>query len=106
MMTIDDLYPQVTEAILRAERLEDRDDPGMQTAYHEVSLIEEKIAELLPASDLEGAIARWGAVRAAVVAKDSARAQQLAERFLAEAGLPAQSRAEIRRLMAEAESAA
>lgn len=100
-MTIDDLYPQVTDAILRAERLEDRGDPGMQTAYHEVSLIEEKITELLPASDPEGALARCGAVRAALVAGNLTRAQQLSGRFLAEAGLPTETHAEIRRLIGE-----
>ncbi|NJL29944.1 MAG: hypothetical protein HC897_19640 [Thermoanaerobaculia bacterium] len=73
----------------------------MDPAYLEVTLIEEQIAELLPASNPEGALARWGAVRAAVVANENVRAHRLAERFLVEAGLPAEAHAEIQRLIKE-----
>lgn len=84
-MNLDFLYPLVTEAIRRAEILEDLHSPNARAAYAEVSLLEAKIAELLPASHPEGALARRGAVRAALAARELARAQQLAERFLAEA---------------------
>ena len=102
-MSLDFLYPLVTEAIRRAESLEDLGAPGALAAHLDVSLLEEKIAEILPASDPEGALARRGAVRAAVAARQLARAQQLAERYLAEVGTDASSRAEILRLVEQAE---
>lgn len=68
----------------RAERLEDLGAPEARSAYLEVSLLEEKIAELLPASDPEGAVARNGAVEAARAAGECARAEELAARYAAE----------------------
>lgn len=102
-MTREFLYPLVTEAIRRAEILEDLRAPGMYTAYSEVSLLEEKIAELLPASDPEGALARRGAVRAALAARERDRARQLAERFLAETDVDAGLQAGLRSLFEETE---
>jgi hypothetical protein len=55
-------------------------------AHRDVLLLEERIASLQPASNPEGAIARRGAVRAAIAAGDLSRARELAERFSAEAG--------------------
>lgn len=100
------LYPLVSEAIRRAETLEDLGASGARSAYLDVSLLEEKVAEVLPASDPEGALARRGAVRAALAAKDLARARQLAERFLAEVGCDTKLRAEILRLMDRADRSA
>jgi hypothetical protein len=97
-MDIEHLYPLVTEAIRRAEALEDLGAPGARSAHLDVSLLEEKIAAVLPASDPEGALARRGAVRAAVAAREVARARQLCERFLAEAGADPELRAELREL--------
>jgi hypothetical protein len=106
-MKIEELYPLVSEAIRRAETLEDLGAPGTCSAYQDVSLLEEKVAEILPASDPEGALARRGAVRAALAAKELARAQQLAERFLAEAGGDAaELRAELLRLSEQADRSA
>ncbi len=85
-MTVDLLYPLVSEAIRRAETLEDLQAPGAHAAYLDLSLLEERIADALPASDPEGGIARRGAVRAAIAAEDFARARDLVERFLAEVG--------------------
>lgn len=99
-MTVEDLYPLVSEAILRAETLEDLQAPGARAAYQDVSLLEEKVADALPVADPEGALARRGAVRAALTARDFARARQLAERFLAEAG----NDAELIRLSQQVES--
>src|SRR4029078_3347142 len=79
-MTLDFLYPLITEAIRRAETLEDLRGPGARSAHLDVALLEEEIAEVLPASDPEGALARRGAVRAALAAREIARAQQLAAR--------------------------
>jgi hypothetical protein len=102
-MSIEFLYPLITEAIRRAEVLEDLRAPGARSAHLDVSLLEEKIAEILPASDPEGGLARRGAVRAALAAKETVRAQQLAERFLAEAGSDAELRPELLQLLEQAE---
>lgn len=102
-MDIESLYPFVTEAIRRAEALEDLNDPGTPLAYLEVSNLEERIAEVLPASDPEGALARRGAVRAALAAKDLARARELAQRYLTESGADAELRSELLRLAEQAE---
>ena len=83
-MSIESLYPLVSEAIRRAEQLEDLGAPEACSAYLEVSRIEERIAELLPASDAEGALARDSAVQAALAAGDQTRAEELAARFAAE----------------------
>lgn len=83
-MSVEDLYPLVTEAIRRAETLEDLGAPGTAAAYLDLSLLEERVAAVLPASDPEGAVARRGAVRAALAAREFGRTRQLVERFLAE----------------------
>ncbi len=97
-MSIEFLYPLVSEAIRRAETLEDIGAPGAHSAYLDVSLLEEKISEAIPASDPEGALARRGAVRAALKAWELARVRQLAERFVTEAGEDVDLRAELLRL--------
>ena len=86
-MNIDTLYPLVTEAIRRAEALEDLHAPEARRAFSEVSRLEEHIASLLPLSDYEGVIARRGAVRAAINAHEFDRAQELAARFEGEDGV-------------------
>lgn len=102
-MSADLYYPLVTEAIRRAETLEDLRAPGTSAAYLDVSLLEEKIAETLPASDPEGAVARRGAVRAAVSAGDLERVRTLTERFLAEDEVDAELREELLDLARQAE---
>lgn len=96
-------YPLVTEAIRRAEILEDLKAPGTAAAYLDVSLLEEKIAEGLPASDPEGAVARRGAVRAALSARDVGRARELTVRFLAEDDVDNELREELVSLWKKAE---
>ncbi len=102
-MSIEFLYPLITEAIRRAETLEDLRAPGTRSAYVDVSLLEERVTEFLPASEPEGALARRGAVRAALAAGELSRAQQLAERFLAEDKCDAELRAELLQLLERAE---
>jgi len=102
-MSIEFLYPLVTEAIQRAETLEDLGAPGARQAQLDVSLLEEKIAELLPASAPEGALARRGAVRAALAAGEHDRARQLTEQFLAEAETDAGLRTDLLNLLEHAE---
>ncbi len=102
-MSIELLYPLLSEAIRRAETLEDLAAPGTRSAYLDVSLLEERVAEVLPAFDPEGALARRGAVRAALAAREFARAQQLVERFVAEAECDAALRAELLGLLEQAE---
>ncbi len=86
-MDITTLYPLVTEAIRRAEALEDISAPEARPAFLEVSRLEERIADLLPLADYEGVVARRGAVRAAINAHEFGRAQELATRFEAEDGI-------------------
>jgi hypothetical protein len=103
-MSMDELNERVTEAILRAEALEDQGASAeMRGAYLTVSFIEEEIAEATPPSGTEGAIARRGAVRAAIKAGVPARARDLAERYLAESS-PLALAEEIRRMKTDAET--
>jgi hypothetical protein len=102
-MSVEFLYPLITEAIRRAEVLDDLRAPGARSAHLDVSLLEEKIAETLPASDPEGALARRGAVRAALAARELVRAQKLVERFLAEDGANEDLQADLLQLLEQAE---
>lgn len=105
-MSIDTLNERVTEAILRAESLaasgpsSERDE-----AYAVVSACEEALAGRLRADDEEGAIARRGAVRAALKAGRPARAKELAERYASEAEAPAELVEELRRMGAQSQEA-
>lgn len=103
-MEIDSLYLLVTEAIVRAETLTDLGAPGAAAAHLDLSFLEEKIAGSLPASDPEGALARRGAVRAAVVAGHYGRAGNLGERFSSDPGATDQLRAELRELLRDSAS--
>ena len=83
--TLDELYASVTAAIFRAEAAEAEGDVGRAAdAQFDVSCLEEEIATKLPANDPEGEIARRGALRAALRARQHARAAELAERYLEE----------------------
>ena len=100
-MSVDLLHTLVSSAIWRAEQL---DDSGLETArsaWSEVSRWEEELAKIIPAKEVEGRIARRGAVRAALKAKDPARAQELVERYLAEDGIPKSLRTELRQMLEE-----
>jgi hypothetical protein len=104
-MSMDSLYERVTEAILRAERLEAEGPPfEANQAYLNVSFLEEEIAEALPPSDPEGGIARRGAVRAALTAGLPIRAKELADRYVAEAGVPPALAAELNEMARAAEA--
>lgn len=105
-MDIDTLYPLVTEAIRKAEALEERSDPAACQAFSEVSRLEEQIAHVVPLSDYEGVIARRGAVRAAIKAHQSARAMDLIARFEAETGVHDELAGDLSALKAEAISLA
>ena len=104
-MDIESLYPLVTEAIRRAEIFDDLNAPGARDAHRDVSLLEEQIATLLPASNTEGAIARRGAVRAAIAAGDFQRAEALAARFSADADTNKSLRRELGEMAKEASRA-
>jgi hypothetical protein len=91
----------VTGAIWRAEQLEERGVSSAPLAWAEVSRLEEELAAAVPASQAEGRIARRGAVRAALKARNYARAQALAERYLGEKGSPQSLREALREILAE-----
>jgi hypothetical protein len=101
-VSIETLYPKVTEAIMDAQELRAHGDPAASGAYLEVSRLEEQIAAILPASDMEGAVARRGAVRAASTAGDHERAIMLATRYAGEGDTPAILREELREIMERA----
>jgi len=102
-MSLDDLYQRVSAAILNADRLEDEGASRTKVRFAKlsVSFLEQEIAELLPASDPEGAIARRGAVRAALEAGVHARVRELVESYLDEAD--AELAAELNALVAQAD---
>lgn len=87
-MSTDALHSLVTSAIWRAEQLEEHGVGSAPLAWAEVSSLEEELAAALPVSQPEGRIARRGAVRAALKARDYARAQILLQRYLAEEDAP------------------
>jgi len=101
-MELNELNARVTEAILRAERLAAGSDQARE-AFREVGRIEESIAVLTPAHDLEGEIARLGAVTAALSAADPLRALWLVDLYLAE-GVSPEAAAKLDALRAEADT--
>lgn len=101
-MDLDTLYPLVTDAIRRAEVLDELHAPGARLAYLDVSILEERIASLLPGSQAEGAIARRGAITAAISAQQYDRAQDLVSRFSSEQALEAPLRSDLIKLRKEA----
>jgi hypothetical protein len=104
-METDELNTLVTEAIWRAEEL-DADDIAARQAWAEVSSIEEKLANALPASEPQGRIARRGAVQAALKAGDDVRAHALAARYLADEAAPESLKAALREILEQGSQAA
>jgi hypothetical protein len=96
IMETDTLNTLVTGAIWRAEQLEARGIRTASQAWTEVSSLEEELAKAHPVSESQGRIARRGAVRAALKAGDYARADALADGYLAEEGAPESLRASLR----------
>ena len=78
---LDMLNLLVTEAIFRAEGLARAGSADTASAYAEVSRYEDALAALHPADDVEGAVARAGAVTAALRAGQYDRARELAVRY-------------------------
>ncbi|HSK04037.1 MAG TPA: hypothetical protein VK932_22440 [Kofleriaceae bacterium] len=101
-MSLDELNRRVTNAIVRAESLPAGSREAWE-AFREVSALEESIALRLPPDDLEGEIARLGAVTAALSAGEPLRALQLAARFLAE-NLAPEVAEKLRQLVKEADA--
>jgi pyruvate-formate lyase-activating enzyme len=101
-MSLDELDRRVTNAIVRAESLPAGSRDSWE-AFHDVSALEESIATLVPPDDLEGEIARLGAVTAALSAGEPLRALQLAERFLTESLAP-EIAEKLRQLVKEADA--
>lgn len=105
-MDIDSLYLLVSDAILRAETLADLGAPGASAAQLDVSFLEERIAATVPASNPEGALARRGAVRAAVAAGDLGRANSLWIRFSADPNVDSDMELELSHLLTPGEDVA
>jgi hypothetical protein len=101
-LVIDRLYERVTSAIFTAEEAEARGDMvAARKAYLEVSFLEEDIGSRLDANDAEGAIARRGAITAALSADLPERALDIVHRYLREQ-LPAPLGVQLKLLQAEA----
>jgi hypothetical protein len=100
-MSTDSLHSLVTAAIWRAEQLEEHEISSAPLAWAEVASLEEQLAAALPASQPEGRIARRGAVRAALKARDYNRAQALAQRYLGEKDVPKNLRTALREILEE-----
>lgn len=97
----DTLNSLVSGAIWRAEQLEARGIASASQAWAEVSSLEGELSKLLPASESEGRIARRGAVRAALKARDYARAYTLTEDYSSEECAPRSLKAELNRIVQE-----
>lgn len=100
-MSTDSLYTLVTGAIWRAERLDEHKVSSAPLAWAEVSKLEEELSTALSPSQPEGRIARRGAVRAALKARDYGRAEDLTQRYLAEEEAPESMRAALREILEE-----
>jgi hypothetical protein len=101
--TLDELYGLVSFAIHRAERATAAGDAGLAAAtFLDASYLEEEIAERLPADGVEGAVARRGAVSAALNAQQYSRALEVAERYLADGQVSGALREKLVALLAEA----
>ena len=98
-METDELNMRVTGAIWRAEELEATNVTAAPPAWAEVSSIEEELAKAFPASDVQGKIARRGAVRAALKAGDPDRAHALANTYLAEETAPESLKTDLREIL-------
>lgn len=96
-MDTDTLHTLVSGAIWRAEQLEEHGLGSASLAWAEVSQLEEELAKALPLGEPEGRIARRGAVSAALKAGDYVRAQDLADRYTAEA--PKSLRTALRKML-------
>jgi hypothetical protein len=97
----DSLHSLVTSAIWRAEKLEEHGVSSTPMAWAEVASLEEELAAILPVSQPEGRIARRGAVRAALKARDYDHAQALTQRYLAERDTPKSLRLALQEILAE-----
>lgn len=103
MPALEHLYADVTEAIGKAELLEDSGATmAAAWAYFRVSTLEQAIADALDPDDEEGAAARRGAVTAALRAGLYVVARDLAERYLAEPNAPAHLREDMQPLLEQA----
>ena len=101
-MELDTLYMLVSEAIERAESLDDIGAPGAQAAHLDVSMVEDEIASLTSAAETEGRIARRGVVRHALAAGAYERATNAVSRFSAEAAADDSLRLELAELIQDA----
>lgn len=95
-MTLDELNLLVSQAIRRAELLDELGAPTVKEAWAEVSLIEEQLALRQEASTAGGYYARRGAVNAAFKAGNLDRAEMLMEYFDKEGPASVESLAQFR----------
>lgn len=97
---LDDLNEKVTTAILKAERFSTKRREG-QRAWSVVAGLEDRIALVTTPDSVEGYYARRGAVRAALVSGDKARARAFYFAYLRE-GISEKLKQELRQMLKEA----
>lgn len=100
-MDVKALHSLVSDAIWRAEQVQEDGLGSAATEWATVSSLEERLASAIPVSASEGRIARRGAVRAAFKAGDHARGRSLAEHYIAEEGAPASLEEALREILEE-----
>ncbi len=101
--TLQNLNARISEEIFFAGRAA-QGSMEAQSAYLRISALEEQIARLTAPDAVDGALARVGAVSAALRAGDWLRAARLVDEFMEDA--PADVAEELRALGREADDAA
>jgi hypothetical protein len=97
----DTVNSLVSAAIWRAEQLDATSMTASAQAWAEVSVLEEELAKMIPASESEGRIARRGAVRAALKAGDYGRAEVMARTYVGDDTAPRALKTALRQLLEE-----
>jgi hypothetical protein len=98
-MNVDDLNTLVSEAVRRAELLQDLGSPSARLAWTELSILEQQLAKLHAPTTAEGAFSRRGAVHAALMAHDTPAAERLAQQYCAEPEMYPELEASIKALI-------
>lgn len=104
--TVEDIYPDLSWAIHRARVAEARGERESAMAIQsDISRMEEEVAALLPADNMEGETARRGVLRAALVAMEHSRVLAMAAKYLAEEKLRPAVRRELETIRDAAKAA-
>lgn len=98
LLTLDELNTAVSLAIVKAEHLPDGSDET-KIAWLEVSRIEGEIAKVTHKDEIEGRVARRGAITAAITAGDKKLAEKILTDFISQGNIDPQSIEQVRQLL-------